>query len=105
MFILPGYLFKLNKISYKEQLINLCVLLGGMSYTTYVELPRNSDADKVLSAHATPAVNTKDYEMFVEVNKHYVTLVNEEGVYWYIASCTEVYEDAERSFAPCQQTL
>ena len=61
-----------------------------MSYTTYVELPRNSDADKVLSAHATPAVNTKDYEMFVEVN---------------IASCTEVYEDAERSFAPCQQTL
>lgn len=94
MFILPGYLFKLNKISYKDQLINLCVLLGGMSYTTYVELPRNSDADKVLSAHATPAVNTKDYEMFVEVNKHYVTLVIKEGVNnWYIVTCTEVNKD------------
>ena len=74
MFILPGYLFKLNKISYKDQLINLCVLLGGMSYITYVELPSSSDADNVLSAHASPAVNTKDYEMIVEFNKHYALL-------------------------------
>ena len=76
-----------------------------MPYTTKVELPSNSDADKVLSTHATSAVNNDD-EMLNEVNKHYFTLVNEEGANkWYIAACTEVNQDAERSFAPRQQTL
>ena len=88
-------LFKLNKISHKDRLINLCVLLRGMSYSTNVEVPRSSDADKVLSAHATPTVNIEDGEMVVEVNKHYVTLVNEEDVNnWHIVTCTELKEDA-----------
>ena len=38
-----------------------------------VELPGNSNADKVLSAHSTPAVNTEDNKILIEVSKHYVT--------------------------------
>ena len=49
----------------------------------------------LLSAQTTPAVNTEDDEMLIEVNKHYATLANEEGINnWYIATCTEVNEDA-----------
>ena len=88
--------FKLNKISHKDRLINLCVLLGRMSCTIHIELPSNSNAGKVLTAHTTPAVNTENDEMLIEVNKHYVTLVNKESVSkWYIATCTEVNEDAD----------
>ena len=44
-------------------------------YTTNVELPNNSNANKVLSAHTTPTVNTDDDKMLFKVNKHYVTLL------------------------------
>ena len=63
-----------------------------MPYTTNVELPSNSDGDNVFSAEATPAVNTEYDEILIEVNKHYVALVEEEG--WYIATYTKVNEDA-----------
>ena len=87
-------LLKLNMISHEDWLINLCALLGGMSYITDIELPSNSDADKVLSAHTTPVVNTEDDKMLIEVNKHYVTLVIKESVNnWYIVTCTEVNKD------------
>ena len=43
----------------------------------------------LLSAQTTPAANTEDDEMLIEVNKHDITLANEEGVNnWYIANCT-----------------
>ena len=81
----------MNKISQEDRLMNLYVLLRGISYTTNVELPSNSDTDKVLNAHSTPAVNTEDVEILIEANKHYVTLVKEEGVNnWDIATCTEI---------------
>ena len=85
----------MNKITHEEQLINLCVLLGGTSYTETVELPSNKDADKVLKSPAAPVVNTEDEEIKIQINENYVTLVNEGGVNnWYVPTCTEVNEDA-----------
>ena len=80
-------LFKIQKISYDEQLLNLCSLLA-VHVPCYVSLPSNKDAEIVLSSSSSDPSTSGIQEDPIELNKYYVTLITEgDKDTWYIASC------------------
>ena len=53
-------LFKLNKITYDQQLLNLCTLLSGKDVGgKYASLPTNKDVARILST-STPTLSADD---------------------------------------------
>ena len=94
----PG-LFKVNKVSYDEQLLNLCTLLAGKDpMVDYVSLPTNADATKLLTTSAaTLTIEKDDEENDIVENRNYVTLISEGNTNtWYIATCIKAL--GENSF-------
>ena len=95
------HLFKLNKIRYEEQLVNLCTLLAGKKVgSKFVSLPTNKDVARVLPAiigkGETPTPSEEEDK--IEVGEMYITLISEAGVNtWYLATCLN-FDDAKDYF-------
>ena len=51
--IYNGYLFKRNKISYKDRLVNLGILLGNNNPDENITLPTNRDALTILQGNSS----------------------------------------------------
>ena len=82
-------MFRINNISYDEQLLNLCALLAEHNPAhDYVSLPSNKDAATVLLSISTDQTQAPDEEDKISVRNYYVTLITEGKLNtWYIASC------------------
>ena len=82
-------MFRINNISYDEQLLNLCALLAEHNPAhEYVSLPSNKDAATVLLSISTDQTQAPDEEDKISVGNYYVTLITEGKLNtWYIASC------------------
>ena len=80
-------MFKVNKNSHEERLVNLCSLLAGQgSSHSGTQLPTNRDAE--IALESTVVETTTEAEIEIEVGKYYVTLISEGNCNtWYIASC------------------
>ena len=90
-------LFKLNKITYDQQLLNLCTLLSGKDVGgKYASLPTNKDVTRILST-STPTLSADDQDEedeAIEVGQQYVTLIAEGNKNtWYLATCMTVADD------------
>ena len=85
--IYNGDLFKLNKISHEERLVNLGTLLGNNNPDQSTTLATNRDALTILqgnSATNDEGDNTSEFEL----NKIYVTLwLEDELLTWYLGYC------------------
>ena len=90
-------LFKLNKISYDQQLLNLCTLIAGKDVGgKYVSLPTNKDVAKVLSSQSDNHLSSLQDADAIEVGQNYVTLIAEgDKKTWYLATCVNI-DDSER---------
>ena len=90
-------LFRINKVTYDEQLLNLCTLLAGKDpMSEYATLPTNKDAEKLLSSSKGTSTedNDEDDEDDIVVNRNYITLITEGNINtWYIATCVEMCDD------------
>ena len=79
-------LFKINNISYEDQLVNLCALLADdeNNQAANVILPSNNEVLSSLGlASSTPEEDTE-----IKIGQYYVTLFVEGHTNtWYIASC------------------
>ena len=84
-------LFRVNKISYNEMLVNLFTLLAGKDPTSaYVSLPTNKDVEKLLGTSSGEGSSSTDEDDEIAVGMYYVTLITEsENDKWYITSCLE----------------
>lgn len=84
-------LFKLNKVGYNQQLLNLCTLLAGKDVgSKFVTLPTNKDVAKVLPSVSSSNASPVDDDM-IEVGMMYVTLISEaDKNTWYLASCVHI---------------
>ena len=94
-------LFKLNKITYDQQLLNLCTLLSGKDVGgKYTSLPTNKNVAKILST-STPDNNLSaddqdEDDDAVRVGQQYVTLIAEGSKNtWYLATCMSVTDDGK----------
>ena len=88
-------LFRVNKISYNEMLVNLCTLLAGKDATSaYVSLPTNKDVEKLLGTSSGEGSSSTDEDDEIAVGMYYVTLITEgKNDTWYIASCLEKHDN------------
>ena len=109
-------LFKINNITYEEQLLNLCALLAGNDHAQkYVTLQSNNDVSLALSSSrstgSTGSTNLQpadeEERTDIEVGHYYVTLfVEGTDNTWYITSCEGKNEDGTyeiHHLARCQK--
>ena len=78
-----AHLFKVNRITHEERLINFCVLLGQIGQKVQeMNLPSNEEALTILQEKGNP---TEIQHTETEVNQVYVTLWIEKNKHtWYI---------------------
>ena len=90
-------LFKLNKISYDQQLLNLCTLIAGKDIGgKYVSLPTNKDVVKVLSSQSDDHHSSEQDTDAIEVGQNYITLIAEgDKNTWYLATCLKSMGDEQ----------
>ena len=80
-----GDLFKLNKISHEDRLVNLGILLGNNNPDYNTTLPTNRNTLRILQGNST---NEGDDIPEYEINKIYVTLWLEGKLpTWYLGHC------------------
>lgn len=80
------HLFKVNRITHEERLINLCVLLSQNGKKVQeMDLPSNEEALTILQGKENP-IDIQHTE--IEINQIYVTLWIEKNKHtWYIGHC------------------
>ena len=80
------HLFKVNRITHEERLINFCVLLGQNGQKVQeMNLPSNEEALTILREKDNP-IEIQHTE--IEVNQIYVTLMIEKNKHtWHIRYC------------------
>ena len=83
---------KVNKISYEEQLLNLCALLSEHDLmSNYVTLSLNPDAVNLLFSSPDSYIKNED---FVQIGENYVTLIAEGNINtWSIVTYTKKNHD------------
>ena len=87
-------LFKLNKVTHEERLINICVLLNGSPLTKALPLPSNIDALKTLQPSENQVIEDVIDEPLITVNQICIALWIENGTRnWYVGYCKEVKEN------------
>ena len=85
--IYNGDLFKLNKISYEDRLVNLGILLGNNNPDQNRTLPTNRAVLTILQGNSSTNDEGDDIPEF-ELNKIYVTLwLEDELLTWYLGYC------------------
>ena len=84
-------MFKINNISYQDQLLNFCALLADQDPgQSYVSLPSNKEVALCLSTLEEVSAEGTEVEEsnIIVVGQYYVTLFVEGNVNtWYVASC------------------
>ena len=87
-------LFKLNKITNEERLVNLCALLSGTNSSSEgVVLPSNSDAAIILNSSLNNTSSSENVDG-IKIDSNYITLFTEGNANtWYLATCTGQNQD------------